>query len=291
MHFAALQVKEHRAPLRLLAAPRVRVFVKRRAVEPAKAMRIPREVSGHPIQDYTNACTVACVHQRFELLRRPIARGDGIIPRDLIPPAVIQRIFAQGHQLHMRVAHVHQIIHKFKRKRFIIKPGTPGAKVHLVNAHGGLVRVILPACLHMRRIAPFIAADIPNNGCRLGPVLAVKRKRVRLVDQPALFGLNCVFVGVPDMRDANAGLPYARCAAGFHGVGFRVPSVKASHNAHRARIRRPHGKAERIIAVFRAHAVAAERTVCVGGLPLIEQVKRDFIQISVHKYHLGSGLE
>ena len=96
MHFAAFQVEKHGAPLRLLAPPGIGMLKKRCSIKTAKAMGIPREMSGYPIQNYSNTRAVACIYKRLKLLWRPIAGGDGIVSRDLISPTVIERVFAKG---------------------------------------------------------------------------------------------------------------------------------------------------------------------------------------------------
>ena len=61
---------------------------------------------GHPVHDNADAGMVQLVHKVFEIVRAAVARGRGVIPRDLIAPAPVVGVLRDGHKLNMREAHV-----------------------------------------------------------------------------------------------------------------------------------------------------------------------------------------
>ena len=66
----AAVVEDERAPVLVLALPRIGVLVERRAVEAREAVRVLREMPGHPVEDHADARPVARVDEDLEVLRR-----------------------------------------------------------------------------------------------------------------------------------------------------------------------------------------------------------------------------
>ena len=59
LHLVAPVIEDERAPVRLSAAPRVRVLVKMRAVEKCQAVRVAREMRRRPVENHAQAFLVA----------------------------------------------------------------------------------------------------------------------------------------------------------------------------------------------------------------------------------------
>ena len=59
----AAVVEDQRAPVAVLALPRIGVLVERGAVEARETVRVLREVAGHPVEDHADAGLVAGVDE------------------------------------------------------------------------------------------------------------------------------------------------------------------------------------------------------------------------------------
>jgi len=64
------------------------------AAEPAKPVRISREVTGHPVQDHTQVRLMGGVDQIAKLVGRAVADGGGKQTHRLIPPGPVKGMFA-----------------------------------------------------------------------------------------------------------------------------------------------------------------------------------------------------
>jgi len=62
-------VEDARAPVRVLALPRVRVLVQMRPVEVGEPVRVPGEVGRHPVEEHADAALVQMVHEGHEVVR------------------------------------------------------------------------------------------------------------------------------------------------------------------------------------------------------------------------------
>ena len=74
-HFGAAVIVDQRAPVEVAALQRIGMLVERGAVEMAEAVRIVREMPGHPVEQHAEALAVAGIDQRGEILRRAEAAG------------------------------------------------------------------------------------------------------------------------------------------------------------------------------------------------------------------------
>ena len=68
--FVPAVVEDQRAPVLVLALPRILVLVQRRAVEAREAVLVLRKMAGHPVEDDADAGLVAGVDEQLEVLRR-----------------------------------------------------------------------------------------------------------------------------------------------------------------------------------------------------------------------------
>ena len=74
-HLVAAVVEDQRAPVPVLALPRVGVLVERRAVEPREAVLILWKVTRHPVEDHAEAVPVALVDEVAEIVGRAESAG------------------------------------------------------------------------------------------------------------------------------------------------------------------------------------------------------------------------
>src|SRR6266540_3187884 len=79
-------VEDERAPVGMLALPRVGVLIEVGAIEVAEPVRIAREVRRHPVEDDPDAATVEMVHEGHELPRAAVATRGGEVADGLIAP-------------------------------------------------------------------------------------------------------------------------------------------------------------------------------------------------------------
>ncbi len=80
------EIVDRGVPVRMEALTRIGMFVKRRAIEMAKAVGIRRKVRRHPVQDHAEADLVAAVDEAGEAFRLAKAGARGIEARRLVAP-------------------------------------------------------------------------------------------------------------------------------------------------------------------------------------------------------------
>src|SRR5262245_47249903 len=68
-HFIAAVIKNVSSPIRVFAAARVQMFVKRGTIEPAKRPRILWKMRRYPIHDDTNTALVQIIDQIAKVVR------------------------------------------------------------------------------------------------------------------------------------------------------------------------------------------------------------------------------
>ena len=116
LHLILAVVKDLGAPVRVLALSGVRVLVEGFSVEVRQSVGVLGEMRGHPIQNHTDSMAVEVVDKVHEVGRGAVAGGGGKIPRHLIPPGAVERIFGDRHKLYMRVTHLLNIRNKLVRQ-------------------------------------------------------------------------------------------------------------------------------------------------------------------------------
>ena len=95
----------------MLVHHRVARFVTARPIKLIKAVLVLREVRAHPVDDDADAGLVALVHEIHKILRRTVARARRVVPRYLIAPRRVKRIFRNGQKLDVRVVHIADVFH------------------------------------------------------------------------------------------------------------------------------------------------------------------------------------
>src|SRR5207247_7705495 len=108
----AAVVEDERAPIPMLALPRVGMLVERRAVELRKAVGISREMAGYPIENDSQAGLMTGVDQDLEVVGRPEAAARRKEPEHMIAPRSRKRMLHHRQQLDVRETHFLHIRHE-----------------------------------------------------------------------------------------------------------------------------------------------------------------------------------
>ncbi len=247
-HLVPAVVEDLGAPVGVLAEPGIRVFVERAAVELGEAVRVAREVRGHPVHDHADPRLVAAIDEPHEVPWRAETRGRRVIPHDLVAPGTVEGVLGDAHQLDVRVPHVLHIgdqlvgdlrpVEELRRARVV---ASPRRRVDFVDGDGLRERIDRPRA-HPRLVAPGVAVDRRDDRAVVRSQLHREAVRVGLQDRPAGTGADFVLVSGAGAQVRNEKLPDARAAARLHRVLAAVPEVERTHHAHAFRIRRPHGE-------------------------------------------------
>src|SRR5207247_2204927 len=95
--FISSIIENERAPIHVLAQPRIGVLVKVGAVEFRKAVRVFWKMSRHPIDDHAEAALVTAIDEIAELVGCTKAAGRREIAGDLVAPRTVEGMFGDGH--------------------------------------------------------------------------------------------------------------------------------------------------------------------------------------------------
>ena len=184
-------VEDQRAPVLMLALPRVGVLEERRAVEARQPVFVLRKMARHPVENHAEAGLVAGVDEQLEVLRRAEAAGRREEPEHLVAPGSRERMLHHRQQLDVREAHLLHVRHEPVRQLGVgEKPvaflghARPRAEMHFVDRH----RPIEPAALlaplgHPRLVLPLVAGDVADDGGRLRRHLEGDAERIGLLQQ------------------------------------------------------------------------------------------------------------
>ena len=111
-HFVAAVVEDQRAPVLVLALPRIGVLVERGAVEARQAVLILRKVARHPVEDHADAGLVKGIDEELEVVGRAEAAGRREEADHLVAPRAGERMLHHRQQLDVREAHVLHVGHE-----------------------------------------------------------------------------------------------------------------------------------------------------------------------------------
>ena len=208
-HLAPSEIEFIGAPLRVVA-----FFVKLLPVEPAKAVLVPAEMAGGPVQDDPQTCLVAAVDEVHERLGFPIAGRGRVEARDLIAPGTVEGMLHHRKQFQVGVAHFggvrDQRIRQFAvAEKTAVLPPAPGSEMDLVDVQRAL-SVIQPfSAAEPLPVAPRIAVQIIQDRGGLRRPLRVERVGIRLIGELSGPGFDHVFVSVSGLGAGNEQMPYA----------------------------------------------------------------------------------
>ncbi len=124
-HLSAAEVEDQGAPVRVLAAARVRVLVQGSAVELCQRPRILGEVRGDPVDDHSDAGLMEPVDQVAQVVGGAEARGGREVRRDLVAPGGTVRVLGHRQELHVREPRVDDVVGELVRERAVVQPSAP----------------------------------------------------------------------------------------------------------------------------------------------------------------------
>ncbi len=144
----AAVIKNKSSPFPVLAFFPIVIGINLAPVKIGKAMCVFREMGRHPIEDHSETVAVAGVHEKHEIFGSAETACRRKIADDLVPPRLIQRMFADRHQFKMGIAPFNRKrnkpLGKLPVRQEVFSPfsGThPGAQMHLINRNSSLERV------------------------------------------------------------------------------------------------------------------------------------------------------
>ena len=271
------EIKNERPPVGMLPTARVGVLVERRAVEQRQRKVVPREVRRHPVKNHADARRVQRINQYRKIVRRSVPARRRVKPRDLITPRRIVGVLGHRHKLDVRKTHLPHVADQFVgefavRVRLGVVVLAPRAKMHFINTHRQLKRVLCCALLEPSLVTPRKTARVPDDRRALRRLLEEAPHRVGLEQQPILRvdQLELVMRPLPDLRHEH--LPHTGVAQAPHHVPPAVPVVEVADHAHSLGVRRPDGK-RRAVDAFDLAKLRAQLVVKPQLVPLADQVQ------------------
>ena len=232
------EVEDQRAPVRMLAPPRVGMLVQRRAVEAGHRPLVPGEVGGHPVDDDADAGLVQPVHQVAELVRRAEPGRRCVVRRHLVAPGPAERVLGDRQELDVREPELGDVGGELVGQLGVGQPGAPRAQVHLVHAHRLAQRVMPGACGHPLLVSPLVPG-LAHHGRGGGRPLGQRGHGVGLVAPAAVRPADVVLVPRARHHPGHEQLPDAGAAQRAHRVRAPVPVVEVADHADAAGVRRP----------------------------------------------------
>ena len=238
-----LAVIEHaRPPFLVLHLERVGVFVQIRAVKLDQPASILGEMRRHPVHDDADAGLVRLVDQVHQILGRTVAACRREIADDLIPPRTVERVFGQGHEFDMGIAHFLDIGYQLVRKPAVgievpVLMQLPGAEMAFVNIHRTGVGQMAFAPFHPGGVAPFVALDVEHLGGVARAGFGVEAVGIGFIEHIARFCPYAILIcGIfRNMRDKF--FPDALLVP-LHVIHFTVPAVEFAHDRNLFGLRR-----------------------------------------------------
>ena len=273
-HLVAPEVEDKRAPVRVFALPRVRVFVERGAVEACQRMIVLGKMRRHPIQDHPEAALVGAVDQRPEFVRRAESRRRREITCALVPPGAAERMLGHRQQLKVGETEIDRIIDQrvsqfevAQRAVAVVVVPRPRAEMNFVDRHRAALGIAFAARFHPGRIIPNVAAGRGGQRGVRRRVLAEKGKGIALEPQRAVRVLKLKFVMLPGADPGDKARPQPGAGVPMQRVGPSIEPVPVADHTDPPGIRCPHREA---VAVGPIHAVRVRAKhvveVAVGAL-------------------------
>ena len=151
--------------------------------------------------------------------------------------------------------------------------------MHLVNADGGIMPVVLAALFHPLTVVPRIVVEFPDARSRFRRHFRVERERVRLVvDDVVELRNDVVLIGQSRFDPFDKTVPDARSVtAQLQRVRRGVVVVEIAPDADRARIGRPDGELD-ARRPFAFHKVRPQLLIELRMGALFEEVDIQFAE-------------
>ena len=150
-------------------------------------------------------------------------------------------MLSQGHELHVREAHLLDVGDQLVGQLTVAQALTPGARVDLVDRHGSGVDVAVLAGGHPLLVGPLVEVVGDDRGSGRGN-LGGAGQRVGLLEPVAAGALDLKLVARTHADLGDEDLPHAGRTQRTHGGLRAVPVVEFADDAHGTGVGGPHGE-------------------------------------------------
>ena len=253
-HFVPAVVEDQALPVGMEPEAGVGVLEEVRAVELGQREAVLGEVGRDPIENDADPCPVQLVDERHQTLGVPEPTGGREVPRGLISPRAVERVFHDGEELDVGEPAPPDVLDERLRQALVAEEAlgtaalpTPASQVDLVDRHGGAEGHAPAPRGHPLGVMPLVR-EVPQD--RAGPRwhLRAMREGVGLVEEMALLARDGELVDLSDPRCWDDHLPDTGVTEGLQRIGGLVPEVEVPDDADRSRVRRPDGEACAVLA-------------------------------------------
>ena len=126
-YLVAPEVEHVGAPVRLLAAARIRMLVAGLAVEAAQSPAVLGEVAGNPVHNYADAGAVQRIDQVAQVVRAAVAVVRRVVAGHLVAPGGLEGVLGDAHELYVGVAQLLHVLHQLRGQLPVVAPLAPAA--------------------------------------------------------------------------------------------------------------------------------------------------------------------
>ena len=252
------QVEDPGAPVRVLSAARIGIFIDAGAVEFSEPESVGAEVCGHPVEDHADIVLMKCIHQVHEILGMSVSGSGSIVTCHLISPGSVKRMLGNAHELHVRELHDLEILGEAVSKLSVIVKTVrasvgmlhPGTDMALVNCQRLAVGILVGTRLHPARIAPLVTGNVDGTGCCAGAQFRPVSVRIGFILLGSVLRCDAVFVEFAFAESGNEQGPDSACIILRHRMRLFVPSVESSDHVDCLGVRRPDREEDSLLSVF-----------------------------------------
>ncbi len=214
------------APVQLLTATRIGMFVLGAAVEARERPLVLREVGGHPVHDHADPGGVETVDERAELVGSAEPGGGSVVGGDLVAPRPAEGMLGDRQQLDVRESGFEDVLGQLIGEFDVVQARAPRTEVHLVDRHRFLPGLRLLAGRDPVVVVPGVATlgDLRRGR---GGHLGGERHRIGFVADGSVTAVHPVLVQRARFDTGNEDLPDTARAEHPHRV-VRPPQPSKS---------------------------------------------------------------
>ena len=158
------QIEDPGAPVGMLSAARIGIFIDAGPVKFRKTESVGAEVRGHPVKDHADTMLVERIYQVHEILGMSVSGCGSIVTCHLVSPGSVEGMLGNTHEFHMCEFHDTQVLDETVSKLSVIVEtfrGSvgmlhPGADMALVDHQRLAIGILAGAGLHPARVAPLV---------------------------------------------------------------------------------------------------------------------------------------
>ena len=245
----------------MLAHERVGIFIQTTAVELVKPVLVFGKMRGNPVEYNAQTLFMTAVDKIHKIVRSTEPRSNREIPRNLIAPTAVERIFGYGHKLDVSVARFRGIGGKFFGKlairiKIAARFSFPAGKIKFVNVYGRRINVAVRALFHILAVLPLIPRKVVYFRSGFRRSFGVKSIGVGFKNRFAVAAFYGVFVTVVNFKTCNKQLVNAAVFHANHRIFIFVPFVEIAHDRNTFRFRRENSKKDTRLSVLNAYMAA-----------------------------------